>query len=92
MWNGPVGAFEIEPFGEGTYELMREVARLVQQSSLTSDRRRRRHRGGAQCGWLRLGTSAMSPLPAAPFLNGSEGKTLPAVAALAEANRGLVKR
>ena len=33
VWNGPVGAFEIEPFGEGTFELMREAARLAQQTA-----------------------------------------------------------
>ncbi len=48
LWNGPVGAFEFEPFGNGTYELMREAARLAREGKLLSHRRRRRHRGGAQ--------------------------------------------
>ena len=26
LWNGPLGAFEIAPFGEGTFALAREAA------------------------------------------------------------------
>ena len=26
LWNGPLGAFEVEPFGEGTFALAREAA------------------------------------------------------------------
>ena len=29
LWNGPVGAFEIEPFGQGTFALARAAARLT---------------------------------------------------------------
>jgi len=34
LWNGPVGAFEIEPFGCGTFALARAAARLTQAGKL----------------------------------------------------------
>ena len=33
LWNGPVGAFEIEPFGQGTFALARAAARLTWHDS-----------------------------------------------------------
>lgn len=36
LWNGPLGAFEIEPFGEGTFALAREAARLTKAGSLAT--------------------------------------------------------
>ncbi len=36
LWNGPMGAFEIEPFGEGTFMLANEAARLTREGKLTS--------------------------------------------------------
>jgi phosphoglycerate kinase len=36
LWNGPLGAFEIEPFGVGTFELAREAARLTRENGLIS--------------------------------------------------------
>ena len=36
LWNGPMGAFEIEPFGNATFELAKEAARLTQAGSLTT--------------------------------------------------------
>jgi phosphoglycerate kinase len=36
LWNGPLGAFEIEPFGRGTFALARAVARLTEAGALTS--------------------------------------------------------
>jgi phosphoglycerate kinase len=36
LWNGPLGAFETAPFGEGTFALAREVARLTKQGRLVS--------------------------------------------------------
>jgi phosphoglycerate kinase len=36
LWNGPLGAFEIEPFGTGTFALAREAARLTQAGKLVS--------------------------------------------------------
>ncbi len=34
LWNGPVGAFETPPFGEGTFKLAREAARLTVNKNL----------------------------------------------------------
>jgi phosphoglycerate kinase len=36
LWNGPLGAFETAPFGEGTFALAREVARLTKEGKLVS--------------------------------------------------------
>ena len=36
LWNGPLGAFEIAPFGEGTFALAREAARLTKAGKLIS--------------------------------------------------------
>jgi phosphoglycerate kinase len=36
LWNGPLGAFETAPFGEGTFALAREVARLTREGRLVS--------------------------------------------------------
>jgi phosphoglycerate kinase len=36
LWNGPLGAFETGPFGEGTFALAREVARLTKEGKLLS--------------------------------------------------------
>jgi phosphoglycerate kinase len=36
LWNGPLGAFETPPFGEGTFALAREVARLTRDGKLVS--------------------------------------------------------
>jgi phosphoglycerate kinase len=34
LWNGPVGAFEVEPFGRGTFALARAAARLTETGQL----------------------------------------------------------
>jgi phosphoglycerate kinase len=36
LWNGPLGAFEISPFGDGTFALAREAARLSKAGKLIS--------------------------------------------------------
>jgi len=36
LWNGPLGAFEIEPFGAGTFAVARQAARLTQAGRLLS--------------------------------------------------------
>jgi len=36
LWNGPVGAFETAPFGEGTFAIAREAARLTKEGKLVS--------------------------------------------------------
>ncbi|MBX9861301.1 MAG: phosphoglycerate kinase [Hyphomicrobium sp.] len=36
LWNGPLGAFEISPFGEGTFALARAAAERTKAGTLTS--------------------------------------------------------
>jgi len=36
LWNGPLGAFEVKPFGAGTLALAREIARLTREGKLIS--------------------------------------------------------
>jgi phosphoglycerate kinase len=36
LWNGPLGAFETAPFGEATFAIAREVARLTKAEKLVS--------------------------------------------------------
>ncbi len=36
LWNGPLGAFEIAPFGEGTFALARQAARMTKAGTLVS--------------------------------------------------------
>ena len=36
LWNGPLGAFEIAPFGEGTFALARAAAALTTAGKLVS--------------------------------------------------------
>ena len=36
LWNGPLGAFETAPFGEATFAVAREVARLTKEEKLVS--------------------------------------------------------
>ena len=83
VWNGPVGAFEIEPFGNGTFELMQAAARLVRDGKLVAIAG-----GGDTVAALNIAGvgedfSYVSTAGGA-FLEWLEGKTLPAVAALAE--------
>ncbi len=81
VWNGPLGAFETEPFDRATVSLARTAAALTQEGSLTSVA------GGgdtvaalAQAGV----TEDFSYISAAggAFLEWMEGKDLPGVAAL----------
>jgi phosphoglycerate kinase len=82
LWNGPMGAFEVEPFDRGTNGVARAVARLTQAGKLTSVA------GGgdtvaalAHAGVLEQ-FSYVSTAGGA-FLEWLEGKELPGVAALA---------
>jgi phosphoglycerate kinase len=85
VWNGPVGAFEFEPFGKGTFELMRAAARLVKDGKLVAIAG-----GGDTVAALNIAGVSQDftyvSTAGGAFLEWLEGKTLPAVAALA-ANR-----
>ena len=81
IWNGPLGAFEIEPFDRATNAAAKEAARLTRDGALVSVA------GGGDT------VSALNKADAAKdfsyvssaggaFLEWMEGKTLPGVAAL----------
>jgi phosphoglycerate kinase len=83
VWNGPVGAFEFEPFGKGTFELMQAAARLVRDGKLVAIAG-----GGDTVAALNIAGVGEDftyvSTAGGAFLEWLEGKTLPAVAALAE--------
>lgn len=82
LWNGPMGAFEIAPFGEGTFALAREAAKLTKSGSLVSvagggDTVAALNAAGAADDFTYLSTAGGA------FLEWLEGKELPGVTALA---------
>ncbi|MDX2158898.1 MAG: phosphoglycerate kinase [Hyphomicrobiaceae bacterium] len=82
LWNGPLGAFEIEPFGTGTFALAREAARLTKAGSLVSVAG-----GGDTVAALNqagvTGDFTYVSSAGGAFLEWLEGRELPGVAALA---------
>jgi phosphoglycerate kinase len=82
VWNGPFGAFEIQPFDAATVAVAQEVARLTEAGGLRSI-----GGGGDTVSALKHAGVAerMTYVSAAggAFLEWLEGKTLPGVAALA---------
>ena len=81
IWNGPLGAFEIDPFGHGTNVAARKVAELTRAGQLTSVA------GGgdtvAALNWAGVAADFTYVSAAGgAFLEWMEGKTLPGVAAL----------
>jgi phosphoglycerate kinase len=84
VWNGPVGAFEYTPFGEGTYALMRAAARLTREGKLTAiagggDTVAALNEAGVAQDFTYVSTAGGA------FLEWLEGRTLPGVAALVAA-------
>jgi phosphoglycerate kinase len=82
LWNGPLGAFEIAPFGDGTFALAREAARLTKAGRLTTvagggDTVAALNAAGATGDFTYVSTAGGA------FLEWLEGRTLPGVAALA---------
>ncbi len=82
LWNGPIGAFEIPPFGEGTFKLAREAARLTEAGKLRSiagggDTVAALNAAGVTDKFTYVSTAGGA------FLEWLEGRTLPGVAALA---------
>jgi phosphoglycerate kinase len=82
LWNGPLGAFETPPFGEGTYAVAREVARLTDEGKIVSvagggDTVRALSDAGAAENFSYVSTAGGA------FLEWLGGQELPAVAALA---------
>ncbi len=84
LWNGPLGAFEVDPFGKGTVAVAREVARLTRESGLTSIAG-----GGDTVAALNAArvTDDFTYVSTAggAFLEWLEGRELPGVAALKSA-------
>ncbi|MEZ5853479.1 MAG: phosphoglycerate kinase [Hyphomicrobiaceae bacterium] len=82
LWNGPLGAFEIEPFGTGTFALAKEAARLTKAGSLVSVAG-----GGDTVAALNAagvtGDFTYVSSAGGAFLEWLEGRELPSVAALA---------
>ena len=82
VWNGPLGAFEVPPFGEGTFALAREAAKLTKARRLISVAG-----GGDTVAALNAAgvTDAFTYVSTAggAFLEWLEGRELPGVAALA---------
>ena len=81
IWNGPVGAFEIEPFDQGTVALARLVAELTKDGTLVSvagggDTVAALHHAGAADAMTFVSTAGGA------FLEWMEGKPLPGVDAL----------
>ncbi len=83
IWNGPVGVFEIDQFGEGT----RVLAEAIAESDGFSIAGGGDTLAAIDKYDVRAGVSYISTGGGA-FLEYVEGKTLPAVAALEAANRG----
>ncbi len=83
LWNGPLGAFETAPFGEGTFALAREVASLTKAGKLVSvagggDTVRALKEAGAASSFTYVSTAGGA------FLEWLGGHELPAVVALAK--------
>ena len=84
LWNGPLGAFEIAPFGEGTFALAREAAALTKAGRLVSVAG-----GGDTVAALNAAavTHQLTYVSTAggAFLEWLEGRELPGIAALTAA-------
>jgi phosphoglycerate kinase len=83
LWNGPLGAFETPPFGEGTFGIAREVGRLTKEGRLISvagggDTVRALNEAGVADDFSYVSTAGGA------FLEWLGGHDLPAVAALAK--------
>ena len=84
LWNGPLGAFEVAPFGEGTFALARVAAALTKAGKLTSvagggDTVAALNAAGVTDQFTYVSTAGGA------FLEWLEGRTLPGIAALTRA-------
>ncbi len=84
LWNGPLGAFEIKPFGEGTFALAREAAKLTVAGNLVSvagggDTVAALNAAGVTSDFTYVSTAGGA------FLEWLEGKELPGIVALTRA-------
>ncbi|MDF3074944.1 MAG: pgk, partial [Alphaproteobacteria bacterium] len=84
VWNGPLGAFELEPFDAGTVAVAKCVATLTKEGKLLSvagggDTVAALAHAGVEDDFTYISTAGGA------FLEWMEGKTLPGVAALERA-------
>jgi phosphoglycerate kinase len=84
LWNGPLGAFEIPPFGEGTFKLARAVAAATEAGRLVSvagggDTVAALNAAGVTDKFTYVSTAGGA------FLEWLEGRELPGIAALTNA-------
>ena len=82
LWNGPLGAFEIAPFGEATFALARSAAALTKADKLVSvagggDTVAALNAAGVADDFTYVSTAGGA------FLEWLEGRELPGIAALA---------
>ena len=82
LWNGPLGAFEIAPFGEGTFALARQAATMTKAGKLVSvagggDTVAALNAAGVTDDFTYVSTAGGA------FLEWLEGRELPGIAALA---------
>lgn len=81
LWNGPMGAFEISPFGEGTFALARAAAQATVEGQLTTIAG-----GGDTVAALNMagvtGDFTYISTAGGAFLEWLEGRALPGVVAL----------
>ena len=89
VWNGPLGAFETEPFDTATVALARIAAALTREGSLVSvagggDTVAALNHAGVASDFSYVSTAGGA------FLEWMEGKTLPGVAALEAAAQGSI--
>jgi phosphoglycerate kinase len=82
LWNGPLGAFEIAPFGDGTFALARQAAAMTKAGKLVSvagggDTVAALNAAGVTGDFTYVSTAGGA------FLEWLEGRELPGVAALA---------
>ena len=83
LWNGPIGAFETEPYNQGTFALAHEAAELTKRGKLVTiagggDTVSALNAAGVAKDFTYISTAGGA------FLEWLEGKTLPAVLALAK--------
>ncbi len=83
LWNGPLGAFEISPFGDGTFALARAAAKLTKAGKLVSvagggDTVAALNAAGVTEDFTYVSTAGGA------FLEWLEGRELPGVAALTQ--------
>ena len=82
LWNGPLGAFEVSPFGEGTFEVAQAAAAATKAGTLVSvagggDTVAALNAAGVADQFTYVSTAGGA------FLEWLEGRTLPGIAALA---------